>query len=119
MGGHGLDFLADGGTDTAINMVVNDTMVATTNVETPTLIKSPTPAVDGARERRSWRLPPATLALTGIDEGGTRWLLAHRDLLLWLHKGGRYRSKADIADGLYTARCPALASAISHAIRRS
>lgn len=39
MGGHGLDFLADGGTDTAINMVVNGTTVATTTVETPTLIK--------------------------------------------------------------------------------
>jgi hypothetical protein len=36
---HGLDFLADGGTDTAINMVVNGTTVATTTVETPTLIK--------------------------------------------------------------------------------
>jgi hypothetical protein len=39
MGGHGLDFLADGGTDTAINMVVNGATVATTTVETPTLIK--------------------------------------------------------------------------------
>jgi hypothetical protein len=39
MGGHGLDFLADGGSDTAINMVVNGTTVATTTVETPTLIK--------------------------------------------------------------------------------
>jgi hypothetical protein len=39
MGGHGLDFLADAGTDTAINMVVNGTTVATTTVETPTLIK--------------------------------------------------------------------------------
>jgi hypothetical protein len=39
MGGHGLDFLADGGTDTAINMVVNGSTVATTTVETPTLIK--------------------------------------------------------------------------------
>jgi len=39
MGGHGLDFLADGGTDTAINMVVNGRTVATTTVETPTLIK--------------------------------------------------------------------------------
>jgi hypothetical protein len=37
--GNGLDFLADGGTDTAINMVVNGTTVATTTVETPTLIK--------------------------------------------------------------------------------
>lgn len=39
MGGHGLDFLADGGTDTAINMVVNGATVAATTVETPTLIK--------------------------------------------------------------------------------
>jgi len=39
MGGHGLDFLADGGTDTAINMVVNGATVATTPVETPTLIQ--------------------------------------------------------------------------------
>ena len=39
VGGHGLDFLADGGTDTAINMVVNGATVATTTVETPTLIK--------------------------------------------------------------------------------
>ena len=39
MGGHGLDFLADGGSDTAINMVVNGATVATTTVETPTLIK--------------------------------------------------------------------------------
>jgi Peptidase A4 family len=39
MGGHGLDFLADGGTDTAINMAVNGTTVATTTIETPTLIK--------------------------------------------------------------------------------
>lgn len=39
MGGHGLDFLADGGTDTAINIVDNGTTVATTTVETPTLIK--------------------------------------------------------------------------------
>jgi len=39
MGGYGLDFLADGGTDTAINMVENGTTVATTTVETPTLIK--------------------------------------------------------------------------------
>jgi hypothetical protein len=39
MGGHGLDFLADGGTDTAINMMVNGATVATTTVETPTLIK--------------------------------------------------------------------------------
>jgi hypothetical protein len=39
MGGHGLDFLADGGTDTAINIVENGMTVATTTVETPTLIK--------------------------------------------------------------------------------
>ncbi len=39
MGGHGLDFLADGGTDTLIDMVVNGTTVDTTTVETPTLIK--------------------------------------------------------------------------------
>jgi hypothetical protein len=38
-GGHGLDFLADAGTDTAINMVVNGKTVATTTVETPPLIK--------------------------------------------------------------------------------
>ena len=34
-----LDFLADGGSDTAINMVVNGVTVATTTVETPRLIK--------------------------------------------------------------------------------
>jgi len=39
IGGHGLDFLADGGSDTAINMVVNGVTVATTTVETPRLIK--------------------------------------------------------------------------------
>jgi peptidase A4-like protein len=39
MGGHGLDFVADGGTDTAINMVENGTAVATTTIETPTLIQ--------------------------------------------------------------------------------
>ena len=39
MGGSGLDFLVDGGTDTAINMVENGTTVATTTIETPTLIK--------------------------------------------------------------------------------
>lgn len=39
MGGHGLDFVANGGTDAAINMVVNGATVATTTVETPTLIK--------------------------------------------------------------------------------
>jgi hypothetical protein len=39
MGGYGLDFLADGGTDTAINMVENGTTLATTTIETPTLIK--------------------------------------------------------------------------------
>lgn len=39
MGGRGLDFLANGGTDTVLNMVDNGTTVATTTVETPTLIK--------------------------------------------------------------------------------
>ena len=39
IGGQGLNFLADAGTDTAINMVVNGKTVATTTVETPTLIK--------------------------------------------------------------------------------
>jgi hypothetical protein len=39
MGGHGLDYLADAGTDTVINMVQNNVTVATTTVETPTLIK--------------------------------------------------------------------------------
>jgi len=39
MGGRGLDFLADGGTDTAINIVENGTTVATTTIETPTLIR--------------------------------------------------------------------------------
>src|SRR5262249_16909618 len=39
MGGQGLNFLANGGTDTAINMVVDGKTVATTTVETPTLIK--------------------------------------------------------------------------------
>lgn len=39
MGGRGLDFLADAGTDTVINMVENNVTVATTTVETPTLIK--------------------------------------------------------------------------------
>ena len=39
MGGHGLDFLADGGTDTVLNIVENGVTVATTTVETPTLIK--------------------------------------------------------------------------------
>ena len=38
-GGYGLEFLADAGTDTAIDMVVNGITVATTTVETPTLIK--------------------------------------------------------------------------------
>ena len=39
-GGRGLDFLADAGTDTVINMVDEDNAtVATTTVETPTLIK--------------------------------------------------------------------------------
>jgi hypothetical protein len=40
MGGRGLDFLADAGTDTVINMVdENNATVATTTVETPTLLK--------------------------------------------------------------------------------
>jgi hypothetical protein len=39
MGGHGLDFLADAGTDTVLNIAENGTTVATTTVETPTLIK--------------------------------------------------------------------------------
>jgi hypothetical protein len=39
MGGRGLEFLANAGTDTAINMVMNGTTVTTTTVETPTLIK--------------------------------------------------------------------------------
>jgi Peptidase A4 family len=39
MGGQGLDFVADAGTDTVINMVENNVTVATTTVETPTLIK--------------------------------------------------------------------------------
>jgi hypothetical protein len=39
MGGRGLEFLADAGTDTVINMVENDVTVATTTVETPTLLK--------------------------------------------------------------------------------
>jgi hypothetical protein len=39
MGSHGLDFLADAGTDTVLNIAENGTTVATTTVETPTLIK--------------------------------------------------------------------------------
>jgi hypothetical protein len=39
MGGHGLDLLVDGGTDTVLNMAENGTTVATTTIETPTLIK--------------------------------------------------------------------------------
>jgi hypothetical protein len=39
LGGHGLNYLADAGTDTVINMVQNNVTVATTTVETPTLIK--------------------------------------------------------------------------------
>lgn len=39
MGGQGLSYLADAGTDTVINMVQNGVTVATTTVETPTLIK--------------------------------------------------------------------------------
>lgn len=37
--GFGLSFVADGGTDTAINMVQNGVTVATTTIETPTVIK--------------------------------------------------------------------------------
>jgi hypothetical protein len=37
--GYGLSFVAEGGPDTAINMVENGTTVATTTIETPTLIK--------------------------------------------------------------------------------
>ena len=39
LAGFGLSFVADGGTDTAINMVQNGTTVATTTIETPTVIK--------------------------------------------------------------------------------
>ncbi len=39
LGGHGLNYLVDAGTDTVINMVENGVTVATTTVETPTLIK--------------------------------------------------------------------------------
>jgi hypothetical protein len=39
MGGHGLDFLADGGTDTVLNIAENGVTVATTTIEAPTLIK--------------------------------------------------------------------------------
>jgi hypothetical protein len=40
MGGRGLDFLADAGTDTVINMVdEHNVTVATTTVETPMLLK--------------------------------------------------------------------------------
>jgi hypothetical protein len=39
IGGHGLDFLADAGTDTVLNMAENGVTVATTTIETPTLIK--------------------------------------------------------------------------------
>lgn len=39
IGGHGLDLLVDGGTDTILNMAENGTTVATTTIETPTLIK--------------------------------------------------------------------------------
>ena len=39
MGGRGLEYLADAGIDTVINMVQNNVTVATTTVETPRLIK--------------------------------------------------------------------------------
>ena len=39
MGGRGLDFLADAGTDTVIDMVDDNVTVATTTIETPTLLK--------------------------------------------------------------------------------
>lgn len=39
MGGRGLDFLADAGSDTVINMVDDNVTVATTTVETPRLLK--------------------------------------------------------------------------------
>ena len=39
MGGRGLDFLADAGSDTVINMVDDGLTVATTTVETPRLLK--------------------------------------------------------------------------------
>lgn len=38
-GGYGLEFVADGGPDTVLNMVENGITVATTTVETPSLIK--------------------------------------------------------------------------------
>jgi negative regulator of replication initiation len=58
MGGHGLDFLADGGTDTVLNIVVNGITMATTTVETPTLIK---------------------IAYTGAPPFGTGQLLSYGD----------------------------------------
>jgi hypothetical protein len=39
IGGNGLNYLANAGTDTVINMVQNNVTVATTTVETPTLIQ--------------------------------------------------------------------------------
>jgi hypothetical protein len=38
-GGHGLDLVVDAGTDTVLNLGANNAIVATTTVETPTLIK--------------------------------------------------------------------------------
>jgi hypothetical protein len=58
MGGHGLDFVAEAGTDTAINMVENGVTVATTTIETPTLIK---------------------IAYTGASPFGTGQLLSYGD----------------------------------------
>jgi hypothetical protein len=37
--GYGQEFIAEGGPDTAINMVENGVTVATTTIETPSLIK--------------------------------------------------------------------------------
>jgi hypothetical protein len=39
LGGYGLEFVADDGPDTVLNMVQNSVTVATTTIETPTLIK--------------------------------------------------------------------------------
>ena len=62
MGGHGPDFLVDGGSDTAINMVVNGATVATTTVETPTPIKIATPesncACSASRKQRDSLVAP-------------------------------------------------------------
>jgi Peptidase A4 family len=39
LGGNGLNYVVDAGTDTVLNMVQNNVTVATTTIETPTLIK--------------------------------------------------------------------------------